>query len=157
MIPGCTPERPPATKPERPVELDDPLVEVREAARKDHNALGCKTIVDQLNTLLENAEARKPSPLTAAERDLLTKQLRLNDEQLNEVSRENFSPLDAHYLEECFFFHDAIQSLDLDFSDASDAAQLKRAERAFASVMRQVWLRDLTMPLAPPPYRLKRG
>src|SRR5260370_15196730 len=116
MVLGCPSARPPVTKPIRSVERDDPLAEIREAVRKNHHVESCKTIVTQLNVLLELQGAQKPALPTPAERDLLTKQLRLNDEQLNEVSRQDFSLLDAHYLEECFFFHDAILSLELDFA-----------------------------------------
>src|SRR5262249_14237645 len=50
-----------------------------------------------------------------------------------------------------------LMSLDLDFADSSDSAQLERAKRAFAWAMRQVWRRDLSLPFTAPAYVLKRG
>jgi hypothetical protein len=153
---GCSDRRPTATKPKTATVVDDPLAEIRDAARKEHSLESCKTIVAQLNEMLRR-ESPKPSPLSSADREMLTNHLNLTEDELAEVAREEFSPLDAHYLEECFLLHDALVSLDLDYSDTSDAAHLERAKRAFTWAMRQVWLRDFALPFAPPSYALKRG
>jgi hypothetical protein len=157
LVPVACDRRPPATKPANSAAPDDPLADVRDAARKEHDLESCKNIIAQLNEYLRRSEGRKPAALTPAERDLLAKQLNLTDEEIAEAARDEFSPLDAHYLEECFILHDAVTSLGMEFADTSEAAQLGRAKRAFAWAMRQLWRREFSLPFIPPGYVLKRG
>ena len=154
---GCADRPKPVSKKTSIGPVVDPWDELIETVRKDHNLDSCKTIVAQLNEMLRRGDGRKPAPLAPAERDLLKTQLHLTDEEIAEVAREEFSPLDAHYLEECFIFHDALTSLGFDFADTSDAGHLERAKRAFAWAMRQAWRREFTLPLIPPAFALKRG
>src|SRR5947207_325572 len=102
-------------------EEDDQLTVACDTLRKDPTLDACKTAVAQLNVYLSRGGESKPSAMSTAERDLLTK-LQPSSQELNEIGREDFSPLDAHYLESCLLFHDAVRSLNLNFAEKSAAA-----------------------------------
>src|SRR5262245_55268707 len=121
------------------VERDDELMIVRDTLRRDDKLESCKTAVAQLNVYLARASDSKPAPLTEAQKQFLATQLRLTPDESKEVAREEFTGLDAHYLEESLLFRDAIASLKLNFADKTTAAALERARLAFAWAMRQVW------------------
>src|SRR5262249_27344603 len=112
FVAGCVDRPKPVSKKTPTTQQIDPWDELVDTVRKDPNLEGCKNIVAQLNEMLRRGEGRKPSPMSQSERDLLAKQLNLTDEEIAEVSREEFSALDAHYLEECLIFRDALVSLD---------------------------------------------
>jgi hypothetical protein len=154
FVAGC-PTPPGSTRITVRTEQEDALGSVRDTVRKDRKLDGFRTAIAQLNNYLSRPSESKPATVTAAERELLAKQLHLTDDEIKEVIREDFSSLDAHYLEECFLFHDAIRALKLDWSQNSDAAQLERARLGFAWAMRQTWLRDKPARALPPGYALR--
>ncbi|HLW66921.1 MAG TPA: hypothetical protein VKS79_16520 [Gemmataceae bacterium] len=141
VVTGCP--RPPAERVTTTAEQDDPLVTVRETFRKDHTLDEFKSAVSQLNVYLAREKESPAGKLSDAEADFLRKQFNLNDAELKELGKGEFTPVDAHYLDECFLFQDGIQALKLPAGD-----ELTRAKLAFAWVMRQVWLQErATRPL----------
>jgi hypothetical protein len=153
---GC-PRQPTATRGSGKGEQVDALAAVRQTVRKDHKPESFRTAVAQLNVYLSRPSDSKPEAASASERDMLSKQLHLTDDEMKEVVRDDFSPLDAHYLDECFLFHDAVRALKLDFSQKTEAAQLERGRLGFAWAMRQVWLNDRPTRPLPAGYALRMG
>jgi hypothetical protein len=130
---GCP--RPSAERATTSTEQDDPLVTVRETFRKDHTLDEFKSAVSQLNVYLAREKESPVAKLSETDGEFLRGQLNLNDAELKELGKGEFTPVDAHYLDECFLFQDGIQALKLPASD-----DLSRAKLAFAWVMREVWL-----------------
>lgn len=153
---GCRP-KPSVVRTTARGDQEDALAAVRETVRKEHKADTFKTAVAQLNVYLGRPGDSKPAPASSSEREILTDKLHLGDDELKEVLREDFSPLDAYYLDECFLIHDAVRSLKLDYSQKSDAAQLERGRVGFAWAMRQVWLNDKQSRPLPPGHVLRLG
>jgi hypothetical protein len=139
------------------IERDDELAIVRDTLRRDDKLEACKTAVAQLNVYLSRSPESKPAPLTTAQRQFLVSQLRLTPDELKEVTREEFTGLDSHYLEESLLFRDAIASLKLNFADKTGAAALQRARLAFAWAIRQVWLNEQPGRPLPAAYALRTG
>ena len=157
LLIGC-PSRPQPTRNSTShTDQEDALAAVRDTVRKEHKADTFKTAVAQLNVYLGRPTDAKPAIASPSERDLLANKLHLSADELKEVLREDFSPLDVHYLDECFLFHDAARGLKLDFAQKSDAAQLERGRLCFAWAMRQVWLNDKPSRPLPPSYALRMG
>jgi hypothetical protein len=155
LLVGC-PARTPVAKTTARAELDDPLATVRDTLRRDRDRdlETCKSAIAQLNNYLGRAQ-RKPAALSESERELLTKEAHLSPEELKEVAADEFTELDAAFLDERFLMLDALRSLSLDWSDEG------RARLAFAWVMRQAWVEDspLRAPpnVVPPNAVLRRG
>jgi len=128
------------------------LEAVRETLRRDNDLTGCRNAVAQINSYLaRHPDARKPAALTDDERKLL-KQLQLDDDEINEISNQTFTPLDAQYLDQCFLLQETARSLDLEGMPDRD-----RAAAAFAWVIRQVRLREPDGDASPPQFVLRRG
>jgi hypothetical protein len=127
---------------------DDTLETTWETFRKLDGVASCRTAIQQLNSFFSRHPDQKsdsaPQPLPAW--------LGLEDEELAEVNSPGFTLLDAHYLDLCFLFRDAAGSFDL-----PDLPPVKRAEAAFAWVMRQVRLREGPGEPLPPQFVLRRG
>ncbi|MFL5341082.1 MAG: hypothetical protein ACJ8F7_13125 [Gemmataceae bacterium] len=153
LLTGCPANKTGPAKTSSRAEKEDPLAMVRETLRREHDIGACRSVVAQLNAHISSME-RKPAPLTAAERDVLAKDLHLSDAELNEVANSEFTLLDANYLEERLLLHDAIRSLGLNWTDGAD---LERASVAFAWAMRQTWLADEALPSLPVGPVLRRG
>jgi hypothetical protein len=151
LLVGC-PARTPVSKTTARAELDDPLATVRDTLRRDRDLETCKSAIAQLNNYLGRAQ-RKPPALTESERELLTIQAHLSPEELKEVEADEFTELDAAFLDERFLLLDALRSLNLDWTDEGRA---DRARLAFAWVMRQAWVEDSQL-RAPPNAVLRRG
>ncbi len=157
LLTGCPSSRRQATRTSSRRKQEDALAAVRQTIRKEHKLETFRTAVAQLNIYLSQSNDSKPSPPSSDERAILSKQLHLTDEEMDEVYRDEFSPLDMHYLEECFLFYDALTALKLDFSQTSDAATLERGQLGFEWAMRQVWLNDSPTRPLPPSFALRMG
>src|SRR5438874_1321866 len=85
--------------------LADPIEEVTETARemirKSSDATASRRLVDQLNASLTRAGlTRKPEVMSDADKQVLKSEYLLQDDEVAEVARQEFTPLDAHYLDE---------------------------------------------------------
>ena len=151
LLVGC-PARTPVSKTTARAELDDPLATVRDTLRRDRDLETCKSAIAQLNNYLGRAQRKLPE-LTESERELLTIEAHLSPEELKEVAADEFTELDAAYLDERYLLLDALRSLNLDWSDEGRA---ERARLGLACAMRQVWVEDSPL-RAPPNAVLRRG
>jgi hypothetical protein len=151
-VTGCGPgvvSRPASTTPAE--RSSDSLATFREAFKKQVGAHSYRNILQQLNiTFVGSGE--KPAPLTGTQRQLLAKDVGLDDEELAEIASPTFTALDASYLDQCFLLRDAVRSFDI-----SDLTPLARAKNAFAWVMRQVRLQEKDADPLPPAFVLRRG
>jgi hypothetical protein len=134
----------------------DPRQDVRDILGRDPDLGNCKAAVQSMNALLTRDEGLRPKPLGDAETDLLTREMKLRPEELDELRRPEFTPLDAHYLEECLVLRDAARAIDPGPIGTAD-----RAAVLLAWVGRQVIRVDppagqIGLP-APPLYTLRRG
>jgi hypothetical protein len=128
------------------------LEAVRESLRRDNDLAGCRNAVSQLNAYLaRHPDAKKPAALTEDERKTL-KQLQLDDDEVNEVSSQTFTPLDAQHLDQCFLLQETVRTLDLE-----GVLDRDRAAAAFGWVTRQVRLREPEGDACPPQFVLRRG
>lgn len=153
LLAGCT-RLPPSSSP--PVssavgETGDPAAFV-EVLRKNPDLATCRSVLQQLNDLQTRTAAKPPEPLTAAQLKSLREKLHLDADELAEVQSTSYTPLDAHYLEQCLLFHDAARALELDKLPAP-----VRARAAFDWTMRQVRLAETTEEPAPVANVLRRG
>src|SRR5579859_7981021 len=117
-----------------PLHSTDSLETVREAFKKQAGLQSYRSALQQLNTTFGGTEA-KPAPLTSAQRQFLANEVGLDDDELGEVSSLTFTPMDAHYLDQCLLLRDSARSFDV-----PELAPLARAKNAFAWVLRQVRL-----------------
>jgi hypothetical protein len=142
------------------------------SALSQKNDLGtCKTVLPQLNAHLQKAKDHAVPPLSADTRAALAKQWGLSADDLDEVGNPLFTALDSYHLESCFLLRDAAKSLELVTPGGRGSTvkqtPLDQAELAFAWVMRQVRLPQLSAPpgqAAPPEpdpiplsFALRRG
>jgi hypothetical protein len=121
---------------------------VRDALTRAGDAASIRTTLQQLTAAAAKPDAPfKPASLDEKQRGFLEdpKQVGLSPEELKEIDGNAFTPLDAHYLDECFLLRDVARSLDLDGLPVED-----RATAAFAWVIRQVRLRELRWPAEQP-------
>jgi hypothetical protein len=146
-----------AAKTTKGPEQDDPLAILRDTLRKERNFGGCKAVTAQANVILSHDTERRFPPLSPANREMLKRDLQLSEAELDEVTRDEFSPLDAYYLDECVLFYDGIRSLKLDIKDESEAGQLQRARLGLAWALREVWRHEQSNRPAPPDHVLRRG
>src|SRR5437016_1012748 len=87
---------------------------VRDTLRKSSDVAACRRLVEQLNVYLgRTGLTKKPEALTPAERSFLEKEFALHPEEVAEVGRPEFTPLDAHYLTETLLFRDIARALDV--------------------------------------------
>src|SRR5262245_14628801 len=111
-------------------EQEDPLATIRDTLRKERDINGCKSALAQLNVYLDRTTERKFPALPPAARENLKSQLHLTDEEIKELARDDFSPLDSHYIDECLLFYDGIRSLKMKFDDDSEDGQRERTRIA---------------------------
>jgi len=130
-----------------------------ESLRKQEDIEGIGSELQRINAYLENREQEKPRPLSNREREVLTKEYGLANDELAEIDTAGFSSLDAHYLESCFLMRDAARSLKVEKLPAQE-----QAAAAFAWVMRQVRLfepgtaaKQPAKDILPPIVVLRRG
>lgn len=125
---------------------DETLSSVREKLYTRADLASCQGAVRQLNVFL----SANPDEKRATRDD--REKLGFTPEEWVEVNSFTFTPLDAHYLEQCFLLRDAAQSLHVEALSPA-----KRAELAFAWVVRQVRLGQRKGEVLPPSYVLRRG
>src|SRR4051794_39911383 len=106
---------------------------VRDELRQSTDQAACRRVIDQLNVYLPRLPAeRRPATPTDAEREKIRVELGgLQPAALAEVTRAEFTTVDAYYLEESFLFRDIARALDVD-----RLPPLARAEAALAWVVR---------------------
>jgi hypothetical protein len=152
---GCSrqPAGPSVTATRQADPTDEMVDAVRETLRKSSDVGACRRLVEQLNVYLGRPNiGRKPEPLSAAERAALEKEFALKPEEVAEVGRPEFTPLDAHYLDQTLLFRDIARALDV--------AQMPPAERAAAAlawVVRNLHNVPPGGPALPPSYAALRG
>ncbi|HEV3115409.1 MAG TPA: hypothetical protein VGY58_00055, partial [Gemmataceae bacterium] len=137
-----------------PVKDSTTLEVIRDLLHKAADYDDCRVIVRELNLYIDRGAEEKPLALGTAELDLLKNrdQFSLDDGELAEVSRATFTPLDAHYFEQCILVHEAVRSLRLD-----KLAPLDQAAAGFAWTMRQVQLRERPGDALAVDFVLRRG
>jgi len=153
LVAGCT-RLPPASQPPptgTAADAGDPDALV-ELLRKNPDLATCRNVLQQLNDLQARTPGQPVESLSAAQVKLLRDQLHLDAAELAEVQSTSYTPLDAHYLEQCLLLHDASRALEPDRLPAS-----ARAQAAFAWTMRQVRLAEASEEPAPAGAVLRRG
>jgi hypothetical protein len=128
------------------------LDSVREALRHGADAENCRSAVQALNYELNHSPNEGPAPLSDAQRTLLVDRFHLDPDELTEVGSRLFTPLDANYLETCFFLSDGIRALKID-----NEKPLDQVRTAFAWIIREVRLREQDTFLLPSRFVLMRG
>jgi hypothetical protein len=160
----------PPDNPNKTTEQENLLALVRTTLAKQDDLPTCKTVVSQLNSQLRKAEGKGPPPLSTPQREVLSMEMGASKDDLAEAGSSTFTPLDAHYLADCFLMRDAARSLEL-ATPAGRGSKVKqtpldRAELAFAWVVRQVRLYQPPRPEGtgmpepepvPPGFVLRRG
>jgi hypothetical protein len=149
------PATPSAKRPGPAYETEDVVEVTRETLAKAADLTTCRNALQQLNINSGKDAKVQPAFATPELRKLLKARMQLDDSEMDEVTSSNFTSLDAHYLEECFLFHDAARSLSVD-----DLPVDQQAASAFAWVVRQVRLRQAQTaaePPLPPAFVLRRG
>jgi hypothetical protein len=116
ILAGCN--RPAATPSQSVKTQADPaeaLTEtVAQAFRKSGDAKSYRQLVEHLNSSLSGGKIeRKPQPLTAEQRAAFKSDCGLSDAEIADVSRPEFTPPDAHYLDETVLCHDIARALDV--------------------------------------------
>src|SRR5438876_423883 len=126
---------------------------IHETLQKSSDLAACRRLVEQLNVALARpGAALKPDPLPADLKVTYAKELGLTPQEIEEIARGEFTPLDAAALEEAFLFRELAKALDV-----AALAPIDRARAALDWVARNV--RELTgSGLATPPvYVVMRG
>lgn len=117
----------------------------------ENHLSACRAFVPRGNAYFDRHPEQQPPPLDEKDVAFLRQEFSLDEGELREITNDAFTPLDAHYLEQCFALGEAARSLEL-----AGLPEPERARRAFAWVMRQVRLRDGDG-ASPPLYVLRRG
>jgi hypothetical protein len=151
-VTGCGPGVATKPAPTTPVaRSSDALESVREAVKKQVGTHSYRNALQQLNTTFAGA-GDKPAPLTGVQRQFLTADVGVDDDELAEIASPTFTALDASYLDQCFLLRDAVRSFDV-----NELMPLARAQNAFAWVVRQVRLQEKDAEPLPPAFVLRRG
>ena len=169
-VSGCGNRATSPTKPEAVRAATNPWPAALQGLRKETDAASCRRILNQLNAgLAANPEADQPAALSESALSALTAVLPLTEPERREITPAVYSPLDAQYLAQIFYFRDVVRSLQ--GAERDPASQLRAA---FAWVCRQVelrpWVRTelrttpqgATIPISfspalPPQFVLRRG
>lgn len=131
---------------------DEALESARDIFRKEVGLKAYRNAIGKFNTFASRHLERRPEPLTDAQRDLLTNQVGLQEDELAEIGSATFTLLDGHYLDDCFLMRDAVRSLSL-----YELPPLQQVEKVFAWVMRQVRLQAGDREPVPAQFVLRRG
>ncbi len=133
--------------------MDEITDTVRETVRKTGDPTATRRLVEQLNAALgRGGLARKPEVLSDADRQVLKSEYQLQDDEVAEVARQEFTPLDNHYLDEILLFRDVATSLDL-----AHLPPVDRARFALAWVVRSLRGATPSGPTVPPYFAALRG
>jgi hypothetical protein len=135
----------------------DPYAELTQSAqetfRKSGDLATCRSLVEQLNRYLGRGDpVKKPEALPGAREALLKNELSLTDEEVAEVGRQEFTPLDAYWLHETILFRDVARALDVGGLPAAD-----RARAALEWVVTNLRPVEHDGPALPPSYCALRG
>jgi hypothetical protein len=140
---------------------DDPLDEARETLDHSPDIGACRAALQKVNVALGRESAPRAAPLDSKDRELLQKDFNLSEEEIAEISAENYTLLDGYHLDGAFLLHDAAtHALEPEEVgvDLPAPAPLERATAAFAWVVREVRLAEPTvLGLAPPQFVLRRA
>jgi hypothetical protein len=156
VLAGCN--RRPAAGPtvvvSKTTDQNDELVNlIREDLRKSPDLNTCRRLTEQLNGSIQRANPdQRPAALTPAERTLLEKELGLLPPELAEITRTEFTTLDAYFLDETVLFRDIARSLDVD-----RLPPVARAEAALAWVARNLRVDPGGGPAVPVGFAAMRG
>lgn len=140
----------------------DPWKSVEKNLKKDTDYVSCQSALRNLNDSFRNDDTLvRPASLTPDHEQALAG-VPLNPDDREEIRNWTFSPHDSIYLAECFYLHDAAQSLKLPNLSPEQLADL-----GFAWVCRSVFLKNLVIPdrnriglvvpALPPTSVLRRG
>jgi transglutaminase-like putative cysteine protease len=148
--PAATTARTGGAQPDPTAEL---VESIREDLRKSPDPPTSRRLVEQLNSYLPRASAeRRPAPLSAEERTVLQRDFALRPEEITQVARSEFTPVDAYYLDETFLLRDIARSLDVDRLNP-----VARAEAALAWVVRNLRGVAASGPAMPVGFVVTRG
>jgi len=159
---GPTPQK--IATPGTPGSSDNGLELVRKVLARDTDLNTCRTSLQQISSVLGQNPRWRSRPLAPGERDALHKTFELDEGELAEIDGSNYSLLDAHYLDQCFLMRDAVQAVDparnisAGGAGPSAVSSLDRATVAFHFVVREMYLRQPSIPqTVPPSWALRRG
>lgn len=126
---------------------------VQESLQRSNDLAACRHLTEQLNVALARGDARlKSETLTSEQQSLYSKEAGLAPNELAEIGRGEFTPLDAAAMEEAFLFRDAAKSLDV-----AGLPPAKRAQAALEWVVRNVRAVPASGLAAPPVSVVLRG
>jgi hypothetical protein len=140
---------------------DDPLEEARDTLDHSPDVSACRAALQKINLALSREIVPRAAPLDPKERERLQKDFNLSDDEIAEISAENYTLLDGYHLDGAFLLHDAAtHALEPEEvgGDLPTPAPLERATAAFAWVVREVRLAEPTaVGLTPPQFALRRA
>lgn len=126
---------------------------VHETLQKSNDLAACRRAIEQINVAIGRTNAtQKPDAMPAELKDRLVQGLGLTPRETEELSRTEFTPLDAFALEEAYLFRDLAHSLDV-----AQMAPIDRARAALDWVFRNIRTVDARGPAAPPAFVAVRG
>jgi hypothetical protein len=155
LLAGCNrPAASPSTAAKTKADPAEALSDtVSQGFRKFSDAKGYRQIVENLNSSLSGGTIeRKPQPLTAEQRAALKSECGLSDAEVAEVSRPEFSPLDAYYLDETVMYRDIARALDV-----GGLKPVDKVRAALNWVVVNLRPMDIPGPAIPPWYVAMRG
>ncbi len=129
---------------------EDAAFSALDRLERTNDAATCRQVLLNLDSGIAVREA-KPEPTVQQLRPLIDL-LELEKDQVEVILQTVFTRADADYMADCFLLRDAMQALEI-----KQDAPLQQAERAFAWVCRQVYLRDTPYLPAPPWWVLQAG
>lgn len=137
------------------------LAEARDALAREPDLAACNLATVKINSHFNRNTEQRPPALSASEQAKLRDTFAVDPAEMAEAESASYTPLDAHYLDECLLMRDAARSLDteemgLDGKRLHPGPQ-ERAAAAFAWVIRQVRPVDHPQEPLPPAYTLRRG
>lgn len=150
---GCSKDGGKVVTEDAEVEPDQaPTFTARELLR-DPSQQSALRFLQELNARGTKGEGRR---LSKQQQAFLATEVKLTPEELTELDRPEFTPMDAVYLTECLLFRDAVLSLEM-----PEADEATRAKAGFGWMHRMILRKDRRTdryPLpAPPMYAALRG
>lgn len=155
VVSGCN-SAPPTSKPAakaKAAPTEELADVVAESIQRSDDLAACRHLTEQLNVAISRGDSKlKPEPLAPEHKSLFAKELGLTAAEIDEVSRGEFTPLDAAALEEAFLLHDAAKGLDV-----AGLPPVQRIRAALDWVVRNVQLMPTPGLAVPPASALLRG